>query len=145
MTEAIRPNKILIMEDDLDLAAQWASELRSRDIEPVIAATGAAAIRIFEAEDFDGAIVDMVVNDADGNRRASEGGLILLQRIKASDRIRRRRPIPIVAVSGAARGIYPTILDQARAVGADLGFSKPVQPVELIDGLLRLIDEALEN
>lgn len=111
--------RLLIVEDQRELAALVAAAARSRGHEPVEAHTGGDALNALEAQPVDAAIVDLLLPDIRGSD--------VLQTLKV-------RRIPSFAVSGVYRG--DRFAKEATEEHGALGyFEKPFDLGALLDAV----------
>jgi len=114
--------RVLLVEDDARLASMVADYLGEAGFRIGVAPTGAEAMRLVAAEDFDAVVLDLMLPDADG--------LDLCRRIRA------KSDIPLLMLT--ARG---DPLD--RVVGLELGaddyLPKPFEPRELLARLRAIL------
>lgn len=113
MTGAMHKLKILIVDDDLDIAGAFMHILRSADYEVISAATGQECLRIARAERPDLILLDVRLPDLDG--------LEVCRRIKADPELAR---IAVINVTG----MRTSKEDEAEGIeaGADAYLAKPV-------------------
>lgn len=107
--------KILVVEDDNDLANLVKDYLSIEGFVGVITENGKKAIEIFEKEDFSLVILDIMLPEIDG--------------ITVCKKIREASNIPIIMLS-AKSGEMDKIL--CLGVGADDYMTKPFSPMELL-------------
>jgi DNA-binding response OmpR family regulator len=107
--------KILIIEDDMDIAALEKDFLEINGFEAVIESDGAKGMKRALAEPFDLALLDLMLPGKDGMTVCRE--------------IRSKIDIPILMVSARAEDI-----DKVRGlgIGADDYITKPFSPTELV-------------
>ena len=119
---AVMSSRVLLVEDDARLASMVSDYLGEAGFRVGVAPTGADAMRLVEAEDFDLVILDLMLPDADG--------LDLCRSIRA------KSDIPLLMLT--ARG---DPLD--RVVGLELGaddyLPKPFEPRELLARLRAIL------
>lgn len=127
--------RVLILEDDRDLANQWAQTLRLRGWEAVVATTRADADQHCVAAPFDVVVTDLFIIGEDGGYSV-EGGMSFLLRLRSA-LIRGAgdwtRTVPIVAVSAARSRVGFDALQLARGSGAARTLRKPFPAAELAD------------
>ena len=124
--------RILILEDDADLAFQWAKALRDAHFSVELAATRVEADAWIEKQPFDLVIADIYIKRSDG-KLLGDGGITLINHIRSSiGQSRVRRDTPIIAVTGieASFGFDP--LQLAYAAKATELLRKPFAPHELV-------------
>jgi DNA-binding response OmpR family regulator len=119
--------RILIADDDRDIAESFAVLLELDGHECVVASDGEVAFRLFEQMEPDVVLLDIAMPRSSGHDVA--------RRIRS---LARERPVLLIAVTGWARES-----DKARsfAAGFDHHFSKPVDYAELA-ALLRVTARA---
>ncbi|MFN3574620.1 response regulator [Phenylobacterium sp.] len=104
---------ILLVDDDVTLLQAIAQILGAESFEVVLADQPNLATQFLNNLNVDLAIVDIFMPERDG--------VELIRDIKA-----RRPDLPIIAMSGGWRSINPdTVLEMARALGAEAGLVKP--------------------
>ncbi len=143
MTE--QPHRVLIVEDDFDLAKQWSNYLDSFGYSCDLAGSRAEAELLCQTKQYDAFIVDMFFKDADGNL-SGDGGLTFITHLRLpslADTPRWGERVPIITVSGSD-GIVDA-LGHARNAGADRTFKKPVAPETLLNALYELIGHKSSN
>jgi DNA-binding response OmpR family regulator len=113
MTGAVHKLKILIVDDDLDIADAFTHILRSADYEVLSAATGQECLRIARAERPDLILLDVRLPDING--------LEVCRRIKADPELARTAVINVTAMRTSKD-------DEAEGIeaGADAYLAKPV-------------------
>lgn len=105
--------KILIIDDDLALLQILQEQLGDMDYEVSVATNGIEGVAKFDENNFDLAIVDMMLPEGGG--------------IWATNHIRRKNPqIPIIAISGEK-----SCLDDIEEYGANKALLKPFHFDEL--------------
>jgi CheY-like chemotaxis protein len=135
--------KVLIMEDDLDLADQWTRALHSAGHEVWVAKRNGEAERLCSEIRFDLAIVDLFIADATGNL-IPEGGLLLITHLRNPMLIGTPewgRAIPILAVTGGIRTGDFDPIEYAVHAGANTGLPKPVTPEVLAAAAACLLED----
>src|SRR5262245_43704236 len=113
---AVGAPRVLVVDDDADLAELVATELRRGGFAACIATDGHAALRLCDT----GLRVDAVVTDL---QMPGLNGIQLIERLRA-----RRQPLSIVAMTGGNRAW----LEAALAAGADSALEKPLEPGALL-------------
>ncbi|HYZ81931.1 MAG TPA: response regulator, partial [Solirubrobacteraceae bacterium] len=86
--EVIQGRRVLIVDDEPDVAELIADQLAERDVETVVAGTGAAALAALRTEHFDAVTLDILMPEMDGFE--------VLRQIRADPDL---RATPIVFVS----------------------------------------------
>lgn len=122
----IRP-LILLVDDDVTLLQAISGLLELEGIDTVLSQTAAQAIEFLNDLPVSGVIIDIFMPDRDGMETIGE--------------IRARWPnLPIIAMSGGWRTISPeTILETARALGAQEALTKPFDRQALVEAVRRLL------
>ena len=122
-------NKILLVDDDIDLLEQNKTLLVSKGFNVVTAESGAEGFEIFKAEKPDAAIVDLIMEQHDA-------GFVLCYKIKKTDH---GSKIPVYILTSAT---YDTGFkfdaeteDEKEWIKADGILNKPVVVEELISKL----------
>jgi two-component system, cell cycle response regulator len=130
--------KILCVEDSRTLAEQMQTWLEQQHMVVDVVSTGAEALRVFEAHNYDLVITDITLSDA-------ISGLEVVRSIKS--RADDKRLVPILAVSGTTDDARLKILQ----LGANDFVSKPIQHAEFIVrsrnliSMKKLYDEVLSQ
>ena len=122
----IEKKRILIMEDNPDLAQEWKEAFELNECEVVLSFSGAEAKKFLELEKFDLVVTDLFV-------KGKRGGLFVLTQLT----IMGVDAPPCIAVTGAFAHSDSVpgenlFLAQANRMGAAFSISKPFQPVELV-------------
>jgi DNA-binding response OmpR family regulator len=120
--------RIVVVEDEAELAAAIAARLRSEGHAVAVAGDGPAAVGLVAAERPDAVVLDLMLPGFDG--------------LEVCRRIQRDRPVPVIMLT--ARG-SETDLVVGLEVGADDYLSKPFSMRELtarVRALLRRADRA---
>ena len=122
----IRP-LLLLVDDDVTLLQAISGLLALEGIDTVLSQTAAQAIEFLNDLPVSGVIIDIFMPDRDGMETIGE--------------IRARWPnLPIIAMSGGWRTISPeTILETARALGAQEALTKPFDRQALVEAVRRLL------
>ncbi|MDP1643245.1 MAG: response regulator [Phenylobacterium sp.] len=125
----IRP-LILLVDDDVTLLQVIAGHLHLEGFEAVLAQTAAQAIQSLQNLAISLVVVDIFMPDQDGMETIGE--------------VRARWPsLPIIAMSGGWRTISPdTILETAKALGAQEALAKPFDRQTLVEAIRRLLPPA---
>jgi CheY-like chemotaxis protein len=119
---------ILIIEDDNDLREMLKVSLRRRKYNVFEAQNGKDAITHFKPSVTDLVVTDLIMPEEDGLKV-----IIKLREIKPS--------IKIIAISGGGKAGPGSYLNLAKALGADVIYSKPFS----VNDMIRKISELLEN
>ena len=130
---------ILILEDDLRLAAYWQQILEAEGHEVAHADTAPRASTLVTEIEPDLIITDMVI-ERDGSF-APQGGLSLLAKLSAPTQ---ERNIPVIGVSGYKPRKFNKFppLEIAKSMGVDIALYKPVTPTVLIAAVRQLLPQA---
>lgn len=130
--------KILILEDDFDLAMYWKERLEDDGYGVVYTSTSEEATQVLCQDEFDLVIADVLIRTECGaGPLKPTGGLSLIAHVTL-----RVDPRPkIVAVSGA----HPqsNVLKHATALKADRVMVKPFRIDSLVDVVKDLVGESL--
>lgn len=114
--------RILVVDDEHSVLNFFVQMLEIFGHEVVTASNGQMALKLFPLEPIDLIITDVMMSKKTG-----------LEVIKA---LRQGNPeVKIIAISGYG----PEVLDQARELGADYTFEKPLQTGVLIDTVVELV------
>jgi ActR/RegA family two-component response regulator len=124
--------RILMLEDDWELAADWRTALESRGYCVTHEAVVDNAIEALRTATFDLVITDILIRDSD-NKIGSKGGLSLLSFISLEMKVKPKT----LAVSGAAPQVK--VLDHATLLKADRTLNKPATADEVV----ALVEELL--
>jgi CheY-like chemotaxis protein len=125
----IRP-LILLVDDDVTLLQVISGHLHLEGFETFLTQTAAQAIESLQELTVSLVVVDIFMPDQDGMETIGE--------------IRARWPhLPIIAMSGGWRTISPdTILETAKALGAQEALAKPFDRQTLAAAIRRLLPES---
>ncbi|MBX2809114.1 MAG: response regulator [Cellvibrionaceae bacterium] len=134
-------HSILIFEDDLDLAKQWALALRSEGMRVAHAANMDEAKNYCQQQQFDLIICDMFIQDAEG-QLAHQGGFSFIHYLRGTTL--EHRPtwgakVPILVVSGATLLQQFSFFEFARQWRNISAIKKPVAPEEMIKKVFELL------
>lgn len=113
--------RVLIVEDDPDLARQLKAALSDAGYAIDHAPDGEEAHYLGETEPYDAIVLDLGLPVGDGYK--------VLERLRAIDEL---ADIPVVVLSGQDPGIAR---DKALAAGARAFLSKPASPQQLLDAV----------
>jgi len=133
--------RILIMEDDLDLALQWSAALRAEGFACTLAQSRPEAEQACEMAEFDAVVVDVFIKDDQGNYTA-DGGFTLVSRLRMpalGGTPAWGQTVPIVIVTGAAPAAGVDALEYGLHLGANAALRKPFPPQALVNQLLTFI------
>lgn len=123
----MQKNKILIIEDEPDVAKLLASRLRNAGYETVIAGDGVQGVQFAHKEKPDLIILDLML--------PAGNGLVVLDNLKMSFY---SRYIPVLVLSGVKDDEYK---NKAREKGVEVYLEKPYEP----QALLTTVKDLLEN
>lgn len=133
--------RILIMEDDVDLAFWMKRVLETEAFDVTWSRSGSEALELLEAQTFDLLIADIYVYKK--GRVTTDGGIGLIAKLRLKSLEpggNSNRKLPIIAMSAAVK--YPgneNILKTAEQVGADITMKKPIRE----ETLLQTVHEAI--
>lgn len=134
--------RILLMEDDDELAQMLGASLAEQGYAIERVRTGTIALDRLCRETFDLLITDIFIRD--GDDFVPDGGITLISRIRLAGRkgdAPHLKTMPILAMSGGAHipgGYDPLRL--ARDLGASAWLRKPVSMHEILDAVEVLLD-----
>jgi CheY-like chemotaxis protein len=123
MSDGVERRRVLVVDDDRDTAASWATLLRDWGYEAAAAHDGQVALHEAEALAPAAVLLDLGLPGLDGYEVARR----LRERLGPN--------VLIVAVTGRAQ---PLDRVAAAAAGIDLHFAKPAEPDEVRRALARL-------
>lgn len=138
MNEAKR--RVLILEDDLQLADQWAGYISTFNFSCDIAFNRHEAETLCVERRYDAIVVDLFLKDEMG-RLSGDGGLTFITHLRIptlAGTPKWGEDVPIITVSGSS-GVVSG-LGHARNAGSDRTFPKPVEPETILDALVELLD-----
>lgn len=110
--------RILIADDNIDLAEALATVLRSRGASPVVATDGDVALQMASGETFDAAVVDLLLPGTSGVDVLSQlhdgGGAPLLLAMTGYDRAHDREKLRLLGIAAPLRKPFsiPTFLER---------------------------------
>ncbi len=117
--------RVLIMEDNHDLAVEWQQAFELNNCEVILSNNGGEAAEFLKSEKFDLVITDLFVKDG-------KGGLYLLSQLI---KLRDEAP-PVITVTGMHVNLNyeqdNLFLEQAKKLGSSVQISKPVPALELV-------------
>ena len=120
--------RILIVDDDEQIRSLLRMTLEEEGFEIEEAADGIAALRVHKRRPVDLAIVDIIMPEKDGLATILE--------------LRKATPaIKVIAISGGGLKVPLDFLPEARALGADRTFSKPIERTDLLKAVRELLAE----
>ena len=128
--------RVLIMEDNIDLAVEWADAFELNHFEVTLCNTVDDAIGFLRTESFDLLITDRFVKEEE------QGGLHLLRKLNLTE----NKGLPTIAVTGAKipqsrekdKNLF---LESARMLGATNYLQKPFPAAELVLMAHNLLDK----
>lgn len=141
MNEADVKTRILILEDDLDLALQWRTAFEQADVEVVLTSSRVEAQRVCEQEQFDALIIDIFLRGFDGSL-VGDGGLTLINHLRLpplAETTAWTVTAPIIAVTGSGNIMGFDAIEYAIDLGATIGLRKPIASEQLVSELLALL------
>lgn len=130
---------ILIMEDDLPLAAEWQTKLERAGHTVIQTRSATECLEWLEQNTADLLIADIYVQ-RDG-ALVPDGGIKLIGLLRAAGGRTERATLPIIAVTGVGRdsGTIPPVLELAQSLGANVTLRKPVAIAELLHTIDTLV------
>lgn len=142
MSKTYRPpvRRALVLEDDFELAMDYAAALRSDAFEVQVAQFASEAIEFAKISEFDLVVADIFVQRR--GELVPDGGLTFISALRRSVGFKTAANVPILAVSGSRlvnSDMSP--LRMAMTVGATATLAKPVDMFELVDEANRLLQE----
>ena len=121
---------ILLVDDDVTLLQAMAQILGAEGYECVLANEPALAVEFLSKLQVDLAIIDIFMPERDG--------VEVIREVKA-----RWTALPVIAMSGGWRSINPdTVLEMARALGAEAGLLKPFDRSGLVSLVRKVLDDS---
>jgi CheY-like chemotaxis protein len=127
--------RILLLEDDRELAAYWKSALEERGYYVAHESNVDSAILALKfAKPFDLVITDILIRDAD-DRVGTKGGFTLLTHVSLN---MREKP-KMIAISGANASL--NVLRHAELLRADRTLTKPITAEEMVAAAGELVGE----
>lgn len=131
--------KILILEDDFDLAMHWKMHLEESNYVVIHTATFEEAKEALHHQDVDVIISDILIREGESEDKfSSSGGLSLLSFANLYQRFNKKPKF--IAISGSLIG--ENVLKHATALNADRTIIKPVALEVLTMTVEELIKEA---
>jgi DNA-binding response OmpR family regulator len=116
--------KILIVEDDVELCKGY-SDFLANNYQVFCANNGKEALDIFEKENIDLIILDLIMPDMNG--------VETLKKIKEA-----RSDVKIIVLTGLG---YKSVEDHLLSIGADIFLKKPIFGKELFSKVNKLLSE----
>ncbi len=143
-----KKRSVLIFEDDLDLAMQWAQTFRDKGLIVHHAITVDEAVTYCNQFQFDIIVMDIFLADDEGNL-LPRGGLTLMSYLRNTSLNKIPAwgvtvPVIVVTAASANYGFDPFL--NTKAVGGSLGVEvlrKPFLPEFLYSKIQSLIDESM--
>jgi DNA-binding response OmpR family regulator len=114
--------KILIIDDDNEIVGLLAKLLQRKNYEVLVANRGADGVAIFNSDEIDLVITDIVMPDI--------GGLEVIRLLKNAN-----SDAKIIAMSGGALINSGTYLTMAKQLGAKFAFQKPFDLNEFMNAI----------
>jgi len=111
--------KVLIVEDDADIARLIGLKLKQQGLKPVFAADAVTAVTIARKEDPDLLVIDIGLPGG--------GGLLIMERMRAISNLA-MKPVMVISAREPIEGER-----QAREVGATAFFPKPLDLDALVE------------
>jgi DNA-binding response OmpR family regulator len=111
--------KVLIVEDDADIARLIGLKLKQQGLKPVFAADAVTAVTIARKEDPDLLVIDIGLPGG--------GGLLIMERMRAIPNLA-MKPVMVISAREPIEGER-----QAREVGATAFFPKPLDLDALVE------------
>ncbi len=118
--------KILIIDDDNDIAGLLTKLLKRKNFDVLVANSGADGISIFNKGEIDLVVTDIVMPDI--------GGLEVIRILKNTD-----KNVKIIAMSGGALINSGTYLTMAKQLGAKYAFQKPFDLNEFMTAIISML------
>lgn len=124
---------IVIMEDDLPLAAEWQLNLESAG-HTVVQTYGADECLEYLSKNHADLVIADIYIQRDGVY-IGDGGIKLIGLLRATGGKSAQPTLPVICVTGIGRGTkhMPPVLELAKSMGANAVFQKPVAIPELMD------------
>ena len=130
-------HRILIMDDDLQLAAQWHDGLEAAGFDVTTTSRASEALAVLKDQKFSLAVVDLLVKLPEHS--GQEGGLRLLRSLRFSDE-RRLRALPVIGVSGyrplGSAGMAKQLMTEFSISGF---LAKPFETAALVDLVIDVV------
>lgn len=120
-------NKILLIEDELDLAEVTKMRLKKSGYEVIGATSGEEAFMFLQKDIPDLILLDLLLPGMPGEE--------ICKKLKCDDRL---KTIPIILFTASSSDI-PKV---AKEVGADAYIMKPFEPEELLDKIAKCLSSA---
>ncbi len=132
---------ILIFEDDMDLATQWATSLRERGMDVDHAMSVDEAVEYCNQKQYDALVIDVFVEDEEGNFLPKAGYTLLsyLRNTSLEKVPKWSGEVPVLSVTGSQVIMGYDILDYAKSLGANATLRKPFSTEELYLRIVEII------
>lgn len=130
--------RILILEDDEDLAEQWVATFSAKGHSVSHALSHSSAVQAIAESPFDVLVIDLLIRDESGELQ-DRGGISLLSGMRL------RYPTGDGPKRIVVTGAFPDdnsdadVLAMSRAMGADLALRKPIAPEDLVRRIEALV------
>lgn len=140
-------HKILIFEDDLDLADQWKSALQKKGMDIKHASNVDAALHYCNQIQFDAIILDVFIKDVNGNLIPKAGYTLLgyLRNTSLEKVPLWGGTVPVLAVTGSPVIMGYDILSYARSMDVQGTLRKPFSTEMLHSKLIGILDPTLDT
>ena len=119
---------ILIIDDDESILSVLKERLMSEGFKVLTAINGKEGMKLFNDNQVDLVITDMIMPDKDGFET-----IIELKRVCPD--------IKIIAMSGGGHGLPEYYLETAKSFGAQYTFAKPFKTNDLLEAVYELLNE----
>lgn len=136
---------VLIVEDDLDLAAMWQQHLQEMTYRVDVCSSVEDAEILLHSNDYDLAIIDIFLRE--GDQMLAEGGVTLINRLRLNESTgNSKRKLAIMAVTGAPERAFGKFnaLDTITGL-ADCLLHKPLPLNTLRDEVERLCADMVDS
>jgi CheY-like chemotaxis protein len=120
--------RILLIDDYADVRRMLRMALEDADIDVVEAENGVVGLELAKSENLDLIITDLLMPEKEGIETIRE-----LRELDSA--------IPVIAITGGGPMPPDRLIEVARKLGANAGLSKPVDPDELTELAVQLIEE----
>jgi CheY-like chemotaxis protein len=123
---------ILVMDDETSVRSLFGQLLESAGYSVVLASDGREGLRLMKQQKPDLIITDIMMPEMDG--------LELLMNIR-----KQHLDVPVIAISGGMKTQAVNFLPQAKKLGAQRVFIKPVELSALLQAVQELLSESAKN
>ena len=133
---------VLLFEDDLDLARQWAQALRELGVHVEHVWSVEAAEAACAETRFDVVVCDVFVQGPEG-KFVPRGGYTLISYLRHPALEKTPtwgKGVPIIVVTGSPKAHGFDALAFAKGLGADVGLRKPLTPEALVMEVFAFLD-----